>query len=751
MTLQRLMSLVLVGFLSTVATACGGGDSDPTNPGGGNPTPSISINLSGTSLNITAGTAGQVTVSVTRSGGFTGAVTVSADVPAGVTAMPVTIASGSTSEVLTFQVAGSTAAGTLAATVRASGQGIQQVSAPLSLVIAAAPQQNFAVALGQASAVLTQGGSVTVPVQITRTNFTGAVTLTTTGLPQGVSGTFDPAAPTGTTSTLTLSATAGAVTGAATVTVQGAGTGVGNRTAALALTVQAPAPTGDYSLSLNPTSVQFQQGGQATTSVSINRTGGFTGAVALSATGLPQGVTASFNPASTTGNSSTLTLTATAGASTGAATVTVQGTATGIANRTATLNATVAQSGGGGSGNVTFEFCGETGIPLWVAYQDGSGPWTRVVGNAQNEYRFQIDANRGGVAWVTLEDGFPQTTVFYYTRTEFLAISGTQCGEGGGGFKTVNGSVAGLGPLESAFISLGGASTQVSVGQPPSFVLNNVVDGLQDLVAARAALSISGSGANLTTNRIVIRRGLNPANNATLPVINFATEGFAPASASLTVNGVTATEIAASVGFFTTQRGGLGGYFFGIETGTQQTYYGIPTNQLAPGDLHYLQVAASDTTGVQSGAPGSTRQVGTAFRDVQNRTVTLGPALVVPTISTVATAPYARLRAQWTLQPQYNRFLYAVFTQALGASTTGRGITLGTTSSYLGGSTSADLVVPDFSGVSGWDNSWGLVAGASTVWTVSGSGWNGPGVINFPELADGTQFFSGTRSGRVTP
>ena len=243
----------------------------------------------------------------------------------------------------------------------------------------------------------------------------------------------------------------------------------------------------------------------------------------------------------------------------------------------------------------------------------------------------------------------------------------------------------------------------------------------------------------------------DPANNSTLPVINFATEGFAPATASLTVNGVTATEFAASVGFFTTQRGGLGGYFFGIETGTQQTYYGIPTNQLVAGDLHYLQVAASDTTGVQSGAPGSTRQVGTAVREVQNRTVTLGPALVNPTISTVATAPYARLRAQWTLQTQYNRFVYAVFTQPVGTSSEGRGITLGTTSSYLGGASAADLVVPDFSGVSGWDGSWGLVAGTSTTWTVSGSGWDGPGVINFPELADGTQFFSATRSGRVTP
>lgn len=745
--IRRLLGLFVMASTAGLVSACGGGDSDPTNPGGGSQTPSISINLSGTSLNITAGNSGQVTVSVTRSGGFTGAVTVAADVPAGVTAAPVTIPAGSTSASLTFQVAGTAAAGTVTATVRASGQGVQQVSAPLSLVIAAAPAQNFAVALGQASAVLTQGGSVTVPVQITRTNFTGAVTLSASGLPQGVTAAFDPAAPTGNSSTLTLTAAAGAATGAATVTVQGAGTGVGNRTASLALTVQAPAPMGDFTLSLNPTSVQFQQGAQTTTSVNINRTGGFTGTVTLSASGLPQGVTAAFNPASTDGNSATLTLTAASGAATGAATVTVQGTATGIAARTASLGVTVNAGGGGGSGNVSWAFCDDTGLPAWVAVQDGSGPWTRVTGDAQNVYRFQLNSDRGGIAWVEAGASSTELQVVYYSRAELLLIGPDRCG-GTGGFKTVNGSVPGLAATQSAFVSMGGASAQVIGAQAQSaFTLNNVVDGPQDLLATRTNFNLQALG--LIPDRLIIRRNLNPANGSTLPPLDFAAEGFAPASATGTINGLGAGEQTVVTGLFTTARGGLGTSYAGILGGASVTWWGIPTAQLATGDLHYLQVSAVNTSNPSGGIPPNTRQVGLGLREVANFTTTLGPTHTVPSITTLATAPYVRMRATWTIQPQYNRSVFLSLAQA-GVSDS-RFTSIIVSDGYLAGTTAGDLAMPDFTGVDGWNNAWGLAAGREVIWTLGGSGWQGPGVVNFPDLANGTQFFSASTSGAVTP
>jgi serine protease len=71
-----------------------------------------------------------------------------------------------------------------------------------------------------------------------------------------------------------------------------------------------PPPTPDFSLSLNPSSVTVPAtGGTATYTVTITRTNGFSAAVSLSVSGLPSGAAGSFNPASTTGNSSTLTVT----------------------------------------------------------------------------------------------------------------------------------------------------------------------------------------------------------------------------------------------------------------------------------------------------------------------------------------------------------------------------------------------------------------------------------------------------------
>ncbi|HXF10240.1 MAG TPA: RICIN domain-containing protein, partial [Desulfuromonadaceae bacterium] len=67
--------------------------------------------------------------------------------------------------------------------------------------------------------------------------------------------------------------------------------------------------TPDFSLSASPASVSVTQGSANSTTISVNAANGYTGTVSLSASGLPAGVTATFNPASTT-TSSSLTLTA---------------------------------------------------------------------------------------------------------------------------------------------------------------------------------------------------------------------------------------------------------------------------------------------------------------------------------------------------------------------------------------------------------------------------------------------------------
>jgi endoglucanase len=112
----------------------------------------------------------------------------------------------------------------------------------------------------------------------------------------------------------------------------------------------------NYSLGASPNSLTVNRGASGPVSVSITRSGGFTGSVALSVSGLPAGVTASFSPASTTGNSSTLTLTASSTATLGNATLTINGSNATVGARSVQVALTVANPTGGGatiSGAVT--------------------------------------------------------------------------------------------------------------------------------------------------------------------------------------------------------------------------------------------------------------------------------------------------------------------------------------------------------------------------------------------------------------
>jgi endo-1,4-beta-xylanase len=207
---------------------------------------------------------------------------------------------------------------------------------------------NFTLSANPSTLTINRGASGTSAITITRTGgFSSSVALSASGLPTGVTATFNPASTTGTSSTLTLAASGTAATGMVSVTVTGTGGGL-TRATTLVLTVNAAQ---DFTLSANPSSLTVNQGASAASTLSITRVGGFAGSVTFSASGLPSGVTASFNPPSTTGASSTVTFTASSAATLGSANVAI--TATGDAlTRTTTIALTVS-GGGGGTGGVT--------------------------------------------------------------------------------------------------------------------------------------------------------------------------------------------------------------------------------------------------------------------------------------------------------------------------------------------------------------------------------------------------------------
>jgi serine protease len=92
--------------------------------------------------------------------------------------------------------------------------------------------------------------------------------------------------------------------------------------------------TAGFSLTTPNTSLSAQPGGSLNVTITISRSGGFAGAVSLGLPGAPAGVRGSFNPPSTTLNSSTLTLSVDGTVPDGTYSLTVQGTSGGT---TATL------------------------------------------------------------------------------------------------------------------------------------------------------------------------------------------------------------------------------------------------------------------------------------------------------------------------------------------------------------------------------------------------------------------------------
>jgi hypothetical protein len=335
----------LVTAMVAVATvaACSGGDDNGTEP-----TPTIDIVVAPTTATVAQGGNTTVTLTLTRSGGFTGDVALAFEgVPTGVTptAAPSPLGSAATTSVITFAASGTAATGAATVTVRATGTGVTAKTATVALTVNAAPTYT----LTAAAATVAAGGTGTSNITITRAGgFAGAVTLAATGLPTGVTAAFNPNNTTTNASVLTFTAAGNAAAGTSTVTVTGTATGQTDKTATLQLTVTA-APAGTYTVAVTPATQTIQQGTTVNETIALTRTGGFAGAVTLAVEGLPTGVTGAFAPNGITGDASTLTLTAAAGATVGGpTTVTVRGTATGQTDKTATfqLSVTAAPAGG---------------------------------------------------------------------------------------------------------------------------------------------------------------------------------------------------------------------------------------------------------------------------------------------------------------------------------------------------------------------------------------------------------------------
>jgi subtilisin family serine protease len=255
--------------------------------------PEFALSATPASQTVTQGGSTTYTVNISPSGGFTGAVSLSAaGLPTGASASfspnPATASSA-----MTVGTGAATPPGSYPLTITGVSGTLTRTTS-VTLAISPAPVPDFSLSATPASQSVVQGAGTTYTVSITPSGgFTAAVIFTVSGLPGGATVSFSPN-PTTASSTMTVGTGAATPPGNYAMTITGI-SGTLARTTSVTLTVNL-ATVSDFSLSATPASQTIVQGAGTTYAVSITPSGGFTAAVTFSVSGLPGGATASFSP-----------------------------------------------------------------------------------------------------------------------------------------------------------------------------------------------------------------------------------------------------------------------------------------------------------------------------------------------------------------------------------------------------------------------------------------------------------------------
>jgi uncharacterized membrane protein len=489
-------STAAAGTVNVTVTATGGGVTHTTTVAltiVSTAVPSFTVSASPTSVSVVQGSSGTSTISTTVSGGFNSAISLSiSGLPSGVTASfnPSTIAApGSGSSTLTFTASSTATTGTVNVTVSATGGGITN-NTTVALTITAAATPDFTLSASPSSLSVAQGSSGSSTISTTVSGgFNAVVSLSVSGLPAGVTASFNPssiAAPGSGSSTLTFTASSTATTGTATVTVNANGGGVAH-TATISLTITSGA-TPDFTVSASPASVSVAQGSSGTSTISTTISGGFNSAVSLSASGLPSGVTASFSPSSIAapGNgSSTLTFTASSTATTGTATVTVNANGGGTAH-TATISLTI-------TSNATPDFT-VSASPTSVSVAQGSSGTSTVSTTISGGFNSAVSLSASGLPSGVTASFSPTSIAAPGNGSSTLTFSASSTATTGTTTVTVNAN--GGGTAHSTTISL-----TITATATPSFTLS----------ASPTSLSVVQGASGSSTISTTVSGGFNSA------------------------------------------------------------------------------------------------------------------------------------------------------------------------------------------------------------------------------------------------
>ena len=197
---------------------------DGFNVVGGAATADFSVSASPSSQTVIQGSGTSYTTTVAPLNGFTGSVALSVSgLPTGATAsFSPTSVSGSGSSTLTVSTSSSTPTGASTLTITGKSGSLTHTTA-ITLNVNAVAQKDFTISATPASQTITQGSNTSYTTTITAVNgFSGAVSLSVTGVPTGATASFSPASVSGAgTSTFGLSTSSTTPAGSYTLTIAG--------------------------------------------------------------------------------------------------------------------------------------------------------------------------------------------------------------------------------------------------------------------------------------------------------------------------------------------------------------------------------------------------------------------------------------------------------------------------------------------------------------------------------------------------
>jgi len=733
---RTILTTLIAMLTATWVSACGGGGGGDgaTQPPG--PQPAITLTIPAPNAAVVVGSSTAVALVITRSGGFTGAVTLAVSgAPTGVAAVfiPSTIDATTTSAILTLTAGGTAAAGASTLTVTATGSGVSSQSAVVQLTVTApVVQSSFTLTAAPAALSVAAGQTGSTAIAIARSaGFTGAVTLSLDGPPAGIVGTFTSSPTTAASASLAISVASTVAAGNYTLTARGAASGAADRVITITLTVTTALPVG-FSIAVDPVEFEVPAGGgwSANGIVSIVRNSGFTGAVNVSVSTLAGsaltivGVSPAVIAAGATG--ANLIAIAGDGVAPGVYAGTVKVSATGFADQTAPVRVRVSAPS---TGTIVWQYCNASRVPRFFAVRDGAtGAWRHVVpagsatpsATSPTTFSFSLTQSTGAVATVNLGEKTSSSTlieghdwkVFYMTAQEITEQGAQECIR----YpyvttRAATGTITGYTSFDAVLPSAGKYAIAGVGSTGPlttSLSFSNLQPGPFDFLVTRS--SFNSVNAPIVVQSIVLQRGLDPANGAAIPAVSFATAGVAPAIASVTFGNFGTEPFTTAQSLLTAN--GLNGLMSAVAgyAIAARPWYGVPADRLIAGDVH--QIVASTTT------TSARRSIIAYSRAVSARSLDFGSPLTAPTVTAGAAgaSPWI-VRATGTLSGDYtgraSMYLRETFADP-------RTMTMVATRGGLGAGSTYDVAVPDLSTATGFTFFWNFRRGNAVAWTVTG-------------------------------